>query len=115
MLRFRSLDENRYIGYKSRSSDYYDFIFEGDRIKKLEDFLHAAGVEENLVAKNTPEGKNFILIRLPLFRFLWLHQVEHALFTPISTLLKLARIFPLCLLMNSMPIITTNYLKPLSN
>ena len=57
MLWFRSLDENCYIGYKSRSSDYYDFIFEGDRIKKLEDFLHAAGVEENLVAKNTPEGK----------------------------------------------------------
>ena len=65
MLWFRSLDENRYIGYKSRSSDYYDFIFEGDRIKKLEDFLHVAGVEENLVAKNTPEGKKKLYFDTP--------------------------------------------------
>lgn len=65
MLWFRSLDENRYIGYKSRSSDYYDFIFEGDRIKKLEDFLHVAGVEENLVAKTTPEGKKKLYFDTP--------------------------------------------------
>lgn len=29
MLWFRSLDENRYIGYKADSKDYYDFIFQG--------------------------------------------------------------------------------------
>lgn len=56
MLWFRSLDENRYIGYKSNSEDYTDFIFEGDMLKELESFLHKAGIQENLIAKNDADG-----------------------------------------------------------
>ena len=57
MLWFRSLDENRYIGYKSKSDDYYDFIFEHDTLKEFEGFLHAAGVEDNLTVKKDTDGK----------------------------------------------------------
>ena len=57
MLWFRSLDENRYIGYKAKSNDYFDFIFEGDLLKELESFLHKAGLKEKLVAKKDPDGK----------------------------------------------------------
>ena len=56
MLWFRSLDENRYIGYKAGSKDYFDFIFQGTMLKELESFLHKAGVKENLVAKKDPDG-----------------------------------------------------------
>ena len=37
MLWFRSLDENRYIGYGNKSDDYYDFIFENNNVKEFED------------------------------------------------------------------------------
>ncbi len=57
MLWFRSLDQNRYIGYKADSKDYYDFVFEGKLIRELETFLHKAGVEEELVAKKDNDGK----------------------------------------------------------
>ena len=40
MLWFRSLDENRYIGYKADSKDYYDFVFKENTLKELESFLH---------------------------------------------------------------------------
>ena len=56
MLWFRSLDENCYIGYKSNSKDYFDFIFEGNRVKELESFLHKAGLQENLIAKKDTDG-----------------------------------------------------------
>ncbi len=56
MLWFRSLDENRYIGYKANSKDYYDFIFNGDMLKEFEFFLHKAGIKENLVAKKDADG-----------------------------------------------------------
>ena len=56
MLWFRSLDENRYIGYKSNSKDYFDFIFEGNMLKELEAFLHKAGIQESLVAKKDADG-----------------------------------------------------------
>ncbi|MGE4274204.1 MAG: ATP-binding protein [Desulfitobacterium sp.] len=55
MLWFRSLDENRYIGYKARSNDYFEFIFEGDLLKELEIFLHNAGIKEKLIAKMDPD------------------------------------------------------------
>ena len=51
MLWFRSLDANRYIGFKSKSDDYYDFIFENNRLQELEQFLHHSGIEENLTVK----------------------------------------------------------------
>ena len=57
MLWFRSLDENRYIGYKSKSDDYFDFIFKDQLLEEFESFLHAAGVEGHLVAKMDVDGK----------------------------------------------------------
>ncbi len=57
MLWFRSLDENRYIGYKNKSDDYFDFMFEGDTCKEFETFLHKAGIEENLIVKTDADGK----------------------------------------------------------
>lgn len=72
MLWFRSLDENRYIGYKSNSSDYTDFIFEDNNLKEFEAFLHSAGVSENLVAKIDVDGKKRLYfdthIPLPFFK-----------------------------------------------
>ena len=56
MLWFRSLDENRYIGYKTESSDYIKFIFENNNLKEFESFLNKAGVKEKLTAKETPSG-----------------------------------------------------------
>lgn len=56
MLWFRSLDENRYIGYKTKSSDYFDFIFDEEVLSEFEEFLHRYGVEENLVVKTDHDG-----------------------------------------------------------
>lgn len=56
MLWFRSLDENRYIGYKANSKDYYDFIFEGNMLKEFESFLRKAGIKEQLIAKKDVDG-----------------------------------------------------------
>ncbi len=59
---FRSLDENRYIGFKNKSSDYYDFIFEDNLLKELEGFLHNAGIEENLTIKTDVDGKKRLFL-----------------------------------------------------
>lgn len=56
MLWFRSLDENRYIGYKTKSNDYYDYIFEPSILKEFEEFLHTAGIEEKLTVKRDHDG-----------------------------------------------------------
>jgi len=72
MLWFRSLDENRYIGYKSKSNDYFDFIFKGNLLKELETFLHKAGIQDELVVKKDADGKKSLYfdtrIPLPFFR-----------------------------------------------
>ncbi|NLV22046.1 MAG: ATP-binding protein [Syntrophomonadaceae bacterium] len=83
MLWFRSLDENRYIGYQSNSKDYYDFIFEGNMIKELELFLHKAGIEENLVAKKDPDGTKRLYFdtRKPLPFFKMASSGTKALYT----------------------------------
>lgn len=57
MLWFRSLDENRYIGYKTKSNDYYDFIFERDTLKEFEAFLHQSGIKDALVVIKDVDGK----------------------------------------------------------
>lgn len=57
MLWFRSLGENRYIGYKTNSHDFYDFIFEGNALAEFEELLHTAGVEENLAGLQGVDGK----------------------------------------------------------
>lgn len=50
MLWFRNLDENRYIGYKSQSRDYFDFIFNGNNLNEFEELLHTAGVDGKLIS-----------------------------------------------------------------
>lgn len=56
MLWFRNLDENRYIGYKNKSTDYLDFIFDEAVLQEFQDFLHQSGVEENLIVKTDADG-----------------------------------------------------------
>ena len=72
ILWFRSLDENRYVGCKSKSDDYFDFIFEPDTLKEFEGFLYAAGVEDNLTVKKDTDGKRRLYFdtetQLPFFR-----------------------------------------------
>lgn len=71
MLWFRSLDENRYIGYKNKTTDYYDFIFDKDILKEFEEFLHLSGVDEKLVVLEDPDGKKKLYFKnsnpLPFF------------------------------------------------
>ena len=72
MLWFRSLDENRYIGYKAKSTDYFDYIFEGNNLKEFEAFLHSAGVNDNLVEKIDVDGQKRLYLNtkvpLPFFK-----------------------------------------------
>lgn len=56
MLWFRSLDENRYIGYKNKSDDYLDFIFEESVLREFEEFLHLSGIEDNLIVLKDADG-----------------------------------------------------------
>ena len=60
MLWFRSLDENRYIGYKTESSDYIKFIFEGDTLEEFEAILHRAGIDEKLIAVEDQSGDRIL-------------------------------------------------------
>ena len=72
MLWFRSLDENRYIGFKSKSNDYYDFMFEEATLREFETFLHASGIEDGLAVKMNADGKKVLYFDtetpLPFFR-----------------------------------------------
>jgi len=72
MLWFRSLDENRYIGYEVKSNNYLDFLFEGNLLKEFEAFLHDAGIPENLRAIEDADGITRLYfdtqIPLPFFK-----------------------------------------------
>lgn len=72
MLWFRSLDENRYIGYKNKSNDYFDFIFDSEILSEFESFLHKSGIEENLIIKEDVDGQKRLYIDtstpLPFFK-----------------------------------------------
>ena len=72
MLWFRNLDENRYIGYKSQSNDYYDFIFEPKILSEFEIFLHKSGVEDDLIVKKDSDGQKRLYFKtdtpLPFFK-----------------------------------------------
>jgi hypothetical protein len=57
MLWFRSLDGNRYIGYKTKTNDYYDFIFDDGMLEELEVFLQRAGINESLVVNTDVDGE----------------------------------------------------------
>lgn len=56
MLWFRSLDENRYIGYKTDSTDYFKFIFEGNNLNEFESFLNQSGIPQSLTWRETASG-----------------------------------------------------------
>ena len=72
MLWFRSLDENRYIGYKTESSDFFSFMFENDNLKEFENLLHKAGIQERLTVILSPSGEKTLYFDrvkpLPFFR-----------------------------------------------
>lgn len=72
MLWFRSLDENRFIGYKSTSNDYFDFIFEPKTLSEFEAFLHKAGVEDDLIVIEDTDGQKRLYFKtdtpLPFFK-----------------------------------------------
>jgi len=63
MLWFRSLDENRYIGYKTDVSDYFSFIYENDNLKEFEELLHMAGVNEELIPIENADGKKVLYFK----------------------------------------------------
>lgn len=65
MLWFRSLDENRYIGYKTKSTDYFDFVFEEGMLQEFETFLKKAGINDKLTVKKDPSGKKVLYFDLP--------------------------------------------------
>lgn len=58
MLWFRSLEENRYIGYKEKSGDYFTFILEN---KKYQDefnaLLNQSGIDISVAAKKDIDGE----------------------------------------------------------
>lgn len=58
MLWFRSLEDKRYIGYKTKSNDYLDFLFQQEGLlEEFEAFLHQAGIEEKLIGKEGADGE----------------------------------------------------------
>ncbi|MCD7855036.1 MAG: AAA family ATPase [Clostridiales bacterium] len=72
MLWFRSLDENRYIGFKTKRNDYYEFMFNDTTLHEFEAFLHSSGVDDNLTVKMNADGKKVLYFdtepALPFFR-----------------------------------------------
>ena len=60
MLWFRSLEVNRFIGYKDpikKASDYFEFIFESDNLLKFQKLISKAGIENKLVERLTPDNR----------------------------------------------------------
>lgn len=75
MLWFRNLDEHRFIGLKDsvkKANDYYNFIFEQNNLALFQDLLNAAGVDNQLVVKTTPDQEKVLFVSgeqlLPFFR-----------------------------------------------
>lgn len=72
MLWFRSLDENRYIGYKNECSDFNKFIFENKNLTDFQALINRAGVEEDLVAIKGPDGQKRLYFKrkkpIPFFK-----------------------------------------------
>ncbi|MEG1578181.1 MAG: AAA family ATPase [Oscillospiraceae bacterium] len=65
MLWFRALDENRYIGNKTKSEDYIDFIFDDGTRKEFEALLHQTGITDSLVVKTDTDGKHRLYLDTP--------------------------------------------------
>lgn len=75
MLWFRSLGENRFIGYKDRikkASDFLTYIFEQNNLFEFQKLLNDFGIEDKLVAIKTPENKQELYFsgnpNMPFFR-----------------------------------------------
>lgn len=83
MLWFRSLDENRYIGYKTESSDFLKFIFEGENLKTFQQLLHKAGVNEDLVVIRDSDGQQRLYFnkKTPILFFKAASNGTRALYT----------------------------------
>ena len=63
MLWFRSLDYNRYIGYKTQSLDYYTFIFENDNLEHFQSMLYQANINDELVERISDDGKKRLYVK----------------------------------------------------
>jgi AAA15 family ATPase/GTPase len=58
MLWYRSLDENRFIGYKENGNDYLSFIFDkNDYISEFNELLKQASINDSVVAKKDTDGE----------------------------------------------------------
>lgn len=60
MLWFRSLNDNRYIGYKTDANDYFSYIFKSDNLIKFQELLNKAGVGEKVVGITEADGKQHL-------------------------------------------------------
>ena len=60
MLWFRSLDENRFIGYRENSKDFFDFIFEEEYLEEFQELLLKAGVNEKIVVMQEIYGNKHL-------------------------------------------------------
>jgi len=58
MLWYRSLDENRYIGYREKAGDYHTFMFKNQAfIAEFNELLIQSGIDESVVAKKDTDGE----------------------------------------------------------
>ena len=56
MLCFKCPDDDEYIGYKFKRTDYYSSLKDDTLRNEFREFLHKAGVKENLDIKKEPDG-----------------------------------------------------------
>lgn len=57
MLWFVGSNQNYFVGYKTHSKDYFEFIFEDDNLHEFENLLHEAGVKGDLISAEENDGK----------------------------------------------------------
>lgn len=62
MLWSRSLDENRYIGCKTNTNDYLEFINNNDILAEFIDLLNQSGIDEKLMIKTDSLGEKRLYI-----------------------------------------------------
>ena len=58
MLWYRALDENRFIGYRDKSNDYYTFLFKRpEYMAEFNELLKQSGIDESVVAKKDTDSE----------------------------------------------------------
>lgn len=65
MLWFRNLDENRYIGYKTKSDDFLTYLFDPEKLEEFEVLLQESGQEERLCVLTDSDGKKRLYFDTP--------------------------------------------------